>query len=63
MIASASMNMMIWISLMIAPPKLCGVLAISCGKEWYSRPQIIIARFCSTMDTPMAVMRGARRGA
>ena len=46
-----------------APWGSAGVLAISCGKEWYSRPQIIMARFCSTMDTPIAVISGARRGA
>ena len=37
--------------------------AAAAGKLMYCLPQISIARFCSTMDMPMAVMSAASRGA
>ena len=46
-----------------APPMLMGSVDSNCGKGKGLRVQIIMAKVCSRMETPMAVIRGARRGA
>src|SRR5487761_2036593 len=62
MIADEHM-IMIWMALMLAPATGSVVDGSRAGKDWYSRPHIIMARFCSRMETPIAVISGARRGA
>jgi len=57
--------MAISLPVMVAPvePISIGLEGSSCGKVSGLRDQIIIASVCSTIDTPMAVISGARRGA
>jgi len=50
-------------ALIEAPPTAMVRVGRICGKERYSLPQIIIARFCSSIDTPIAVISGASLGA
>jgi len=48
----------------ISAPMMCrGSVGISCGNGIGLRPQIIIASVCKRMETPIAVISGARRGA
>ncbi|CAB3773277.1 hypothetical protein LMG29739_06375 [Paraburkholderia solisilvae] len=42
---------------------LIGSVGSSCGNASGLRPQMIIASVCSRIDTPIAVISGARRGA
>ena len=42
---------------------LSGSVGNSCGNGSGLRDQIIIASVCSRIDTPIAVISGARRGA
>ncbi len=53
----------ILVKVTVASPKVSGRSGISCGNVMYVRPQTSIATVWITIDTPMAVMSGARRGA
>ena len=46
-----------------APAMMKLLFSMICGKAFGSRPQISKATCCRTIDMPMAVIRGARRGA
>lgn len=45
-----------------APPMLMGSVDSNCGKGKGLRVQIIMAKVCSRMETPMAVIRGRGGG-
>ena len=61
--ARARISSMIWVGEIRAPAMLTGVEGMICGNGSGLRPQIIMAKVCSRIDTPMAVISGARRGA
>jgi hypothetical protein len=50
-------------ALMCAPPISNNGLATTCGNEIGARLQIIKATFCRMIEMPIAVIRGASRGA
>ena len=62
-IASEIARMAICTLVMVAPAKWYDSTLMICGKASGLRLQIIIARCCRMIDTPIAVIRGASRGA
>ena len=63
MAPAASTSSSTWVCEITAPPIMIGSDGSSCGNGSGLRPQIIMAKVCSRIDTPIAVIRGARRGA
>ena len=65
MALAASTSSSTWVCEIMAPPIMIGSLDSSCGNGSGLRPQngIAMTNVCSRIETPMAVIRGARRGA
>ncbi len=56
-------RMAIWVVVMAAPPIMYVRDGMICGKARMLRLQIMSATCCRMIDTPIAVIKGARRGA
>ncbi len=65
MASAASTSSKTWVCEIIAPPSMIGSDDSNCGKGSGLRPHhgIAMTKVCSRIETPMAVIRGARRGA
>jgi len=63
MMLMVSSRMAICTSVMFAPKNTWRPCGSTAGNGMYCLPQISMAMFCRMIDTPIAVINGARRGA